>query len=178
MAFTLILVSWLDDAKHSMTFSEGMCTIQNPSGHIMATILCTNGLYYVIAAEEPSTINYMSIVMVKLTISEAHQKLSHITPATIKFAITKSHITGIQLDSELKPEFCEACAKAKAAQQPFPKESETHTSKYREHVHWDLWGPAAVWSLSRNLYVAAHIDNVTCETVLYFQAKKSQTIEL
>ena len=144
MAFTLISVGQLDDAKCSTTFSGGMCTIHNLSSHTMATIPCANGLYLVTAPEDPPTVNYASIAMVKLTISEAHRKLSHITPSAIKYAITKGHITGIQLDPESKPEFCEACAKAKAAQQPFPKESETRVTQYREHIHWDLWGPALV----------------------------------
>ena len=140
MAFTLILVDWLDNMKCSTTFSGGMCTIHNLSSCTMATIPCTNGLYCVTAPEDPPTINYASIAMVKLTISKAHWKLSHITPSAIKYVIAKGHITGIQLDPESKPEFCEACAKAKAAQQPFPKESEAHTTKYRECIHWDLWG--------------------------------------
>ena len=38
MAFTLISVGWLDDTKCSATFSGGMCTIHNPSGHTMVTI--------------------------------------------------------------------------------------------------------------------------------------------
>ena len=172
MAFTLISVGWLDDAKCSATFSGGMCTIRNPSGCTMATIPCTNGLYHVTAPEDPPTVNYASIAMVKLTISEAHRKLGHIAPSAIKYTIAKGHITGIQLDPESKPEFCEACAKAKVAQQPFPKESKTRATKYGECVHWDLWGPASVQSLSGNLYVAVCIDNATCETVLYFQVKK------
>ena len=177
MAFTLILVGRLDNAKCSATFSGGMCTIHNPSGRTMATIPCANGLYHITAPEDPPTVNYASIAMVKLTISEAHQKLGHIAPLAIKYAIAKGHITGIQIDPESKPEFCEACAKAKAAWQPFPKESETRATKYGERVHWDLWGPASVRSLSRNSYVAARIDDATCKTVLYFQAKKSQTID-
>ena len=177
MAFTLISVGRLDDAKCSTAFSGGMCTIRNPSGHTMVTIPCANGLYCVTAPEDPPTVNYASIAMVKLTISEAHRKLGHITPSAIKYAITKGHITGIQLDPESKPEFCKACAKAKAARQPFPKESETHTTKYGERVHWDLWGPALVRSISGNSYVAARIDDATRETMLYFQAKKSQTID-
>ena len=177
MAFTLILVGWLDDVKCSATFSSGMCTIHNPSSRTMATIPCTNGLYRVTAPEDPPTVNYVGIVMVKLTISKAHWKLGHIVPSAIKYVITKGHITSIQLDPESKPEFCEVCAKAKAAWQPFPKESEIPTTKYGECIHWDLWGPASVQSLSRNSYVAACIDNATCETVLYFQAKKSQTIK-
>ena len=144
MAFTLISVGRLDDAKCSATFSGGMCTIRNPSGCTMATIPCANGLYHVTAPEDPPTVNYASIAMVKLTISKAHRKLGHIAPSAIKYAIAKGHITGIQLDPESKLEFCKACAKAKAAWQPFPKESETHATKYGEHVHWDLWGPASV----------------------------------
>ena len=177
MAFTLISVGQLDDAKCSATFSGGMCTIRNPSGRTMATIPCANGLYRVTAPEDPPTVNYASIAMVKLTISEAHWKLGHIAPSAIKYMIAKGHITGIQLDPESKPEFCEACAKAKAAQQPFPKESETRATKYRERIHWDLWGPASVRSLSGNSYVAARIDDATRKTVLYFQVKKSQTID-
>ena len=137
MAFTLISVGWLDDVKYSATFSGGMCTICNPSSRTMVTIPCANGLYRVTAPEDPPTVNYVSIAMVKLTISEAHRKLGHITPSAIKYVIAKGYITGIQLDPESKPEFCEACAKAKAAWQPFPKELETRTTKYRECVHWD-----------------------------------------
>ena len=177
MAFTLISVGQLDDAKCSATFSGGMCTIRNPSSRTMVTIPCTNGLYRVTAPEDPPTVNYASIAMVKLTISKAHQKLSHIAPSAIKYVITKGHITSIQLDPESKPEFCELCAKAKAARQPFPKESETCVTKYGECIHWDLWGPALVQSLNGNSYVAARIDNATRETVLYFQVKKSQTID-
>ena len=132
MAFTLILVGWLDNVKCSATFSGGMCTICNPSGCTMTTIPCANSLYRVTAPEDPPTVNYVSIAMVKLTISKAHWKLSHIALSAIKYVIAKGHITGIQLDPESKPEFCEACAKSKAAQQPFPKELETHTTKYRE----------------------------------------------
>ena len=142
----------------------------------MVTIPCTNGLYHVTAPEEPPTINYASIATVKLTISEAHQKLGHIAPSAIKYVIAKGHITSIQLDPESKPEFCEVCAKAEVAKQPFPKESETHATKYRERVHWDMLGLASVQSLSGNLYVVAHIDNATYKTMLYFQVKKSQTI--
>ena len=177
MAFTLILVGWLDDMKCSATFSSGMCTICNLSSHTMVTIPCANSLYHVTAPEDPPTINYASIAMVKLTISKAHQKLGHITPSAIKYMIAKGHITSIQLDPESKPEFCKVCAKAKAAWQPFPKELETCATKYGECIHWDLWELASVQSLSGNLYMAVCIDNATCKTMLYFQVKKSQTID-
>ena len=60
-----------------------------------------------------------------MSISEAHRKLGHIAHSAVKHAITNGIIMGIQLDTETKPKFCEACAKVKSAWQPFPKESKT-----------------------------------------------------
>ena len=50
-------------------------------------------------------------------------------------------------------------------------------SPYRDSVHWDLWGPAAVKSINRNFHLAARINDTTHETKLYFQEKKSQTFK-
>ena len=132
-----------------------MCTIKNSTGCTMVTIPCANGLYHITAAVEPPSINYASVVLVKVMISEVHHRLGHITHGAIKYTIVKGQITSIKLDPESKPKFCEACTKAKLAQQPFLKELETHASEYSEHVHWHLWGPAVVRSLSGNLYAAA-----------------------
>ena len=91
--------------------------------------------------------------------------------------VMKGFITRIDLDKSSKPEFCEACAKAKSVRQPYPQESYTRAEKYGDCVHWDLWGPASVKSLNGHFYVAARIDNATCETKLYFQEKKSKTLQ-
>ena len=42
----------------------------------------------------------------------------HISHSAIKHAVSTSKILGIELDANSKPEFCEACAKAKAARHP------------------------------------------------------------
>ena len=110
-----------------------------------------------------------------MTISEVHWRLGHISHAAIKHAISSGQITGINLDMDLKPEFCEPCAKAKSIQQPFPKKLDTQAETFGEYVHWDLWGPASAKSLSGNLYVAVRIDDHTCETQQYFQPTESQT---
>ena len=112
-----------------------------------------------------------------MTISKAHWKLGHIAHAAVKHAVSNNYVTGIEFDSDLKLEFCEACAKAKSARQPFPKESTTQATKFGERVHWDLWGPASVKSLNGHFYIAARIDDMTRETKLYFQEKKSQTFK-
>lgn len=155
-----------------------MCTIKNPSGNTVATIPHADGLYCIALATNttPET-THANVASVKMTISEAHRKLGHISTSAIKHAITNGYITGIDLDLDLKPDFCDACAKAKSAVHPFPKESHTRATKYGERVHWDLWGPATVKSLNGHFYVAARIDDATHETVLYFQEKKSETVK-
>ena len=173
MTFMLISVSCLNEVNGSTTFSSGMCTIKSATGCTIATILHADGLYHVIKAKESPIVDSANVTSVKWMISNVHCKLGHIVHSAIKYTITQRphhwHPT--------RPKFCELCTKAKLAQQPFPKESETCTSEYRECVHWDLWGPATVRSLSGNLYMAAHIDDTYCETMLYFQVKKSHTID-
>jgi hypothetical protein len=175
MAFTLISISRLDKAGYQVNFKKGVCTIIDPKGQTIATIPHSDGLYRVIA-NRPAK-DYAATASAKMSISEAHKKLGHLSYGAINHAVSNGHIAGIELESGSKPEFCEACAKAKAARQPFPKESKTRATKYGERVHWDLWGPATVKSLNGHFYVAARIDDATRETKLYFQNKKSQTIK-
>jgi hypothetical protein len=174
LAFTLISVRRLDIAGYTVTFSKGMCEISNKNGRTIAMIPHSDGLYRISTSKET---DYANVTSSKISITEAHRKLGHISCGAITHAISKGYITGIDLDTNSKPEFCEACAKAKSARQPFPKESKTRAAKYGDRVHWDLWGPASVKSLNGHSYVAARIDDATRETKLYFQDKKSQTFE-
>jgi len=54
MAFTLISVSKLDEAKFSVSFDKGICTIKNPTGVMMAKIPCADGLYQIPILEKQS----------------------------------------------------------------------------------------------------------------------------
>ena len=44
-----------------------------------------------------------------------------------------------------------------------------------ERVHWDLWGPASVKSLSGKSYATVQKDDATRMVKPYFLAKKSKT---
>ena len=108
-----------------------MCTILNQKGQTIATIPHSDGLYRVIAKLIKDG-GYAAMASGKLSINEAHRKLGHLAYGVVTHAISKGYITGIELDTSSKPEFCEACAKAKSARQPFPKESKTRATKYGE----------------------------------------------
>ena len=161
MAFTLISISRLNKARFSVTFNNGMCTVKNPQNKMIAIIPHSDGLYKIMAQTDKNTIEMANTTSTKMSISDAHQKLGHIAHSAIQHAISKGLITGIEIDSKSKPDFCEACAKAKLVCQPFPKESKTRAEHFGERVHWDLWGPASVKSLDGYTYMAAHIDNAT-----------------
>ena len=143
----------------------------------MATIPRADGLYCLVNPYKSNPSGHANIAAGKMSISEAHRRLRHISHTMIKHAITSGRITGIDQDMDLKPDFCKLYTKAKSACQPFPKESDTRAIQFGECIHWDLWGPASVRSLSGNSYCTTHIDDHSHETSLYFQPNKSDTIK-
>ena len=143
----------------------------------MATLPLSDGLYRLATRSSTNPSAHANIASAKMTIQEAHLEFGHIAHDAIKYAIAKGLILGIELDLTSKPEFCDACAKAKASHQPFPKISYTRAEGYGERVFWDLWGPATVCSQSGNFYVAARMDDHTREMKLYFLKTKDQTFK-
>ena len=143
----------------------------------MATLPLSDGLYCLVMKLSTSPSAHANITSAKMTIQEAHLKFGHIAHDAIKYTITKGLILGVELDLTSKPEFCDACTKAKASHQPFPKFLNTRAEQYGERVFWDLWGPATICSQSGNFYMAARIDDHTCEMKLYFLKMKDQMFE-
>jgi hypothetical protein len=140
--------------------------------HVMGSIPKANGVYRLVNLSKGSHVDHANIAAGKMSISESHCKLGHISHTAIKHAIVSGLIAGIDLDMDLKPEFCEPCVEVKSARQPFPKKSDTQATKYGERVHWDLWGPALVKSLNGNYYVTTRTDDHTRKNQLHFQLKK------
>ena len=132
MAFTLISISRLDKASFSVTFNKGLCSIKDPNNQTIATIPHSNRLYKVVAAKPSKVTKTANVVSTKMSVTEAHRKLGHILPTSIKHAILNRFITGIKIDTNSRLEFCEACAKAKSAHQPFPKESDNRAKNFSE----------------------------------------------
>jgi hypothetical protein len=172
LAFTLISVTWLDMAKCGVLFKNSTCTILYPDRKTMGMLPLLNGLYWLVAAKITDVGDHANFASVKMSINEAHHKFGHITHAVIKHMVNTGMITGIQLDPNQKPDFCEPCAKAKSNRKLFLKESTTRATEYGEWLHWDLWGPATVKSIAGNLYVAARLGDATCETKLHFQKEE------
>ena len=125
MAFTLLSIGKLNTSGHKVTFHKQMCTIQDSKGSTIVQIPHLQGLYKVIMDNKDKPTLQANAAAGKMTISEAHHKLGHISSVVIKHTVSKGFITGITLDNNSKPEFCDACAKVKSAHKPFPQESDT-----------------------------------------------------
>ena len=135
MAFTLISISKLDKANFKVLFQNCLHTIIDPNSKTIAKIPHSKGLYKIISQNDSANVASTSG---KMSISEAHRKLGHISYGAITHAVSKGLITGIELDINIKPDFCEACVKAKSTTMPFPKESKTRAEKYGDRIYWDL----------------------------------------
>ena len=61
---------------------------KKPKGKTIATIPHSKGLYHI-----TNPMDHANAASGKLTISEAHQKLGHISHSAIKNAVTKGYIT-------------------------------------------------------------------------------------
>ena len=112
-----------------------------------------------------------------MSISELHRKMGHINHDDLRKMVKNGMVLGIDLDLDSKPDFCEACIKAKATRKPFPKRSETKHQKYGDKVVADTWGPAKVESLGRKKYYQLYQDIASHEERVYFSHKKSEGFE-
>jgi hypothetical protein len=140
MAFTLVLTNQITAAGFAVHFEGTMCCIlsQGPKHRVIAEIPQVEGLYTVLVCQQ----HRANLAKAKLTIYELHKHLGHVSQQGLLDAMKKGLMTSVDVDLESKPEFCEACTKAKATRQPFPKETEHCTEKYGDTTHTDLWGPA------------------------------------
>lgn len=167
-------VSCVDKAGFSLFIKGGVCVIRSSKSNIIGRIPLVRGLYHVggILTSSPTPVaNSASKLMM---ISELHRKMGHINHEDLCRMVKEGMVTGIELDIDSKPEFCESCIKAKADRKPFPKKSDTVYKSCGDKVVTDLWGPARVESLGRKKYYYLFKDLASREEKVYFLRAKSE----
>jgi hypothetical protein len=90
-------------------------------------------------------------------------------------------VDGVKLvDANAPATDCEPCARSKAAEKSFPKESSTpRMTEYGGRIHSDVWGHAPVKSIGGREYMLTFTDEHMHEVTIYFMAvgKKSDAFE-
>ena len=127
MAFTLISVSSIDRAGFSLVIKGGICEIRSSKSKVIGRIPQIQGLYHVFNNNKSSSQSTHSanVTVKQISISKLHQRMGHVNHEDLRQMVEKGMVTGINVNLTSKPDFCEACMKAKATHKPFPKESKT-----------------------------------------------------
>jgi hypothetical protein len=176
MAFTLMSVSCVDKAGFSLYIKGGGCIIRSANSNIIGRIPLVRGLNRVGGVFNPLPTPVANLASKLMSISELHRKMGHINHDDLRRMVKEGMVKGVELDYNSKPEFCEACIKAKADRKPFPKESKTVYEKYGDKVVGDLWGPARVESLGGKKYYFLLQDLSSHEEKVYFERAKSEAL--
>jgi hypothetical protein len=181
MAFTLISISRLDKGGCALNIEDGLCLIKGPKPNrtIIGMVPLIKGLYHTSPSSviSPSEPRLQANAATPVSINQLHRKLGHINFKTLREMTTRNALPSIELDASSEPEFCKACVQGKASCLPFPKESQTKFTKYREKVVTDLWGPAQVQSLSGHSHYHLHHDMYSAEERVTFLKKKSEAFD-
>jgi hypothetical protein len=148
VALTLISTTWITDAGFAVNFKSILCKIIGPllECQLLATIPQIGGLYTIAASVQHQA------HIAKVSVRDLHRALGHVVQPAVIDAVQNGLIGGVELFSDPKPEFCDACMKAKALRQSFPAETKNRSTEYGEIIHMDLWGPAQTASISGSVY--------------------------
>jgi hypothetical protein len=151
-----------------------MCKILSPGPkrELIAEIPQVDGLYSVLGQHKERA----NLAREKLTVCELHRVLGHVSQEAVRQMVAQGLVVGVELDSSSTPEFCEACAKAKATRQPFPEETKSRALRYAELVHTDLWGPSQTVSLGGCSYYITFTNDYSRETKIEFLKQKSEAL--
>jgi hypothetical protein len=175
MALTIISISRITSAGHSVTFETKSCKIKNLAGKLIRNIpASSNGLYkvehsYFVANTTPAE---------RVDIHTLHRHLGHISATAIRTLIHNHAIEGIQLIDDGSPIICDSCKYAKMTCKIILKERTAPPAKcFGDKIHTDLWGPSPVNSLGRRRYYITFTDDHTWFTSIDILHTKDQALD-
>jgi hypothetical protein len=175
MAFTLMSMPCVDQARYSSFIKGGTCIIHSLKLNIIGGIPEVRGLYCVSGFPVSPHAHIASAAVKQISISKLHQWMGHVNHDDLQCMVEKGMVSGVNLDISSKPEFCEACIKAKAMRKPFPKESKTEHKSYSNKVISNIWGPASVQSIGGKHYYLLFQDLHSHKELVHFLRQKSET---
>jgi hypothetical protein len=191
MAYTLISISQMDLKGFSTHLENRTCILctPKPEARVIARIPLARGLYRITNDQSSLTNNpnhhcnpnhsaYPATNI--LTITKFHRLMGHVNHNNLRKMVHDGQVTGVELNMDLKPEFCETCIKAKALWKPFPIPKHLSKDKivaYSSKVSSDVWGPAQVKLLGGNSYSNSYLNHYSHEERVYFLKRKSETFD-
>ena len=113
-----------------------------------------------------------------LTIDELHRRLGHASHDYIRELLKRGLVTGVELDEDSKPTFCESCEWGKKHRKPIQREREDPKSKaVGDEIHSDLWGKAPVKTINGREYAVSFTDGYGSHSRTYLMRSKDETLD-
>jgi len=178
MGITLVSIGQITSAGSNVLFHGDTCRIYNASKILLAQIPKRGGLYqnYSPCAEQTG---YAGKVKEILTINELHQKLGHIGHEYARQLVRKGMVTGVELDEDSKPSFCESCEWGKKHRKPIQGvREEPKSSAVGDEIHSDLWGKAPTRTINGKEYSVSFTDGYACYDLVTFPVTLSVILSL
>jgi hypothetical protein len=177
MGITLVSIGQITSAGSSVLFTGDTCQIYDPSKTLLAQVPKRGGLYRNYTPC-PGQAGYAGKVKETLTIDELQRKLGHVSHNYIKQLLRRKLVTGVELDENSKPTFCESCEWGKKHRKPIQKErKESKASAVGDEIHVDLWGKAPVKTINGKEYSANFTDGHSSHTRVYLMRTKDETLD-
>jgi bifunctional DNA-binding transcriptional regulator/antitoxin component of YhaV-PrlF toxin-antitoxin module len=106
-----------------------------------------------------------------------HERLAHVSPATVKVMEKHGVVTGLALKNvEETRQVCKGCALGKMAKKPF-HENTNKTNEVGLRIHSDLCGPMEVPSLGGSRYMITFKDEASAYRVVFFIVSKTEVLD-
>ena len=177
MGITLVSIGQITSAGSNVLFHGDTCQIYIASKILLAQISKRGGLYrnYL---PRPEQTGYARKVKENLTIDELHWKLGHIGHEYARQLVQKGMVTGVELDEDSKPSFCESCEWGKKHRKPIQRVREEPKEKeVGDKIHSDLWGKAPTRTINRREYSVSFTDGYASHTQVYLMRTKDETLD-
>lgn len=167
----LLSIGTLTQAGYTITYTGKHAEIrQNGSNELIARARLENGLYKI---QSQACSEYANIAHKTASKTDLwHRRLGHIGLQRMQKLGTQIDVG--KCDSLL---FCKGCTIGKAKRAPFPKQSETKTTRCGELIHSDVWGPSQEPSPSGSRYYVTFTDDYSRFRFVFFIKSKNEVLQ-
>ena len=105
-----------------------------------------------------------------------HQRLAHVNLRQLRQQVESSE--GVDIQSQDKLSFCEACVQGKCHRQPHHPLKARRSNEKLKLVHTDVCGPMQTQSFGGSRYFITFTDDYSGYCRTYFLRRKSEALEI
>ncbi|CAI6343265.1 unnamed protein product [Macrosiphum euphorbiae] len=173
LRYNLLSVGKIEQLNFKVVFENGLATITKPSGNVVAVARRMRTLYGITFSLKPNTCAN-NCIDTQIDESLWHKRMGH--PNKSYLWMLRDMVTGLNLNKNDIPDFCQTCVESKHSRKPFQSRS-FQTRRPLEIVHSDVCGPISPTTWNGKKYFLSFTDDYTRFSIIYLLEKKSQVFQ-